>query len=263
MTQTLLEIVQTVLEEIDGDTVNSITDTEESEQIAGFVKTVYRNIMSNNTWPHTRRAVTLTARSDSAFPSHMLVNEDVKEMISIRYNTIKNGETRKKYTLLTYKDPDEFLNILNRRDSTATNVDTIIDDSGIELLIMNDKAPQYYTSFDDENLIFDSYDSAVDSTLQANKFQAQGYVIPTFTLDDDFIPDLPIDAFSMLIEEVISRAQLKLRQVQDAKSEQESQRQRRSMSRKNWVVSGGIRYPNYGRNRTRMKSAMRNLPRDD
>lgn len=249
MKYTLLDIVQTILEEIDGDTVNSITDTEESEQIAGFVKSVYRNMMSNSTWPHTRRAVALTPRSDSAYPTHMTINEDVKEMISIRYNKIKSGETRKNYVLLKYKDPDEFLNILNKRDNSATNVDVIIDDSGIELLIKNDKAPEYYTSFDDVNVIFDSYDSDVDTTLQESKLQAQGYIIPAFSLEDGFIPDLPTDAFAKLIEESISRAQFKLRQVQDIKSEQESQRQSRYMSRRSWVLKGGINYPNYGRKR--------------
>lgn len=250
MKQTLLEIVQTILEEVDGDTVNSISDTEESEQIAGFVRTVYRNMMSNSVWPHTRRAIALTPRSDSDFPTHMVVNDNVKELVSIRYNKIKSGETKKNYVLLKYKDPDEFLNILNKRDSTATNIDTIIDDSGIELLIKNDKAPEYYTSFDDVNVIFDSYDSDVDSTLQESKLQAQGYIIPVFTLEDDFIPDLPPDAFAKLIEETISRVQLKMRQFQDIKSEQESQRQSRYMSRRNWVVKGGINYPNYGRNKS-------------
>lgn len=261
---TLLELVQEVLVEIDGDEVNSISDTEESEMVAQMVKTVYSNMMSNTTWPHTRRAVGVTSRSDNSYPTHMTLDSNVKELVSVRYNKIKNGETRKNYVLLQYLEPDHFLNKINKRDNTKSNIDVIIDDSGIELLIQNDKAPEYYTSFDEVNMIFDSYDSDVDSVLQTSKLQVQAYIIPAFTLSDSFVADLPVDAFSMLREEVISRAQLKLRQFEDIKSEQESQRQSRWMSRKNWAVSGGIKYPNYGRVRNLAPhSSLHKLPKDN
>lgn len=249
MKQTLLEIVQDILSDVEGDEVNSISDTEESEQVARHVKAAYRAIVSKSVWPHTRRAVALVPRSDSSFPTHMTVKEELKELISVRYNTAKLGETRKTYKELSYLDPDKFLVKLNARDNDSATVDVVIDDSGIELLINNNKAPQYYTSFDDVSVIFDSYDSAVDSTLQASKLQAQGYIIPEFTISDDFIPDLPVDAFSLLYEESVSRVQLKMRQFQDQKAEAESQKQSRWQSRKSWVVAGGINYPNYGRQR--------------
>ncbi len=249
MKQTLLELVQDILSDIDGDEVNSITDTEESEQVARHIKAAYRSIVSNTNWPHTRRAVALDPRSDSNFPTHMVVKEEVKEMISVRYNTMDVGDTRREYQLLRYYDPDEFLRRINKRNNDEADVDIVTDDSGIELLIFNDKDPQFYTSFDDVNLIFDSYDSLADSTLQGSKFQAQGYIIPTFTITDAFTPDLPVDGFSLLYEESVSRCQFKMRQFEDRKAEAESQRQSRWMSRKNWVVDGGIKYPDYGRPR--------------
>lgn len=249
MKQTLLELVQDILSDIDGDEVNSIADTEESEQVARHVRAAYRAIVSNTNWPHTRRAVALDPRSDSNFPTHMIVREEVKEMISIRYNTVDAGDTRRQYTLMKYYDPDEFLRRTNKMNNDEANVDIIIDDSGIELLIVNDKDPVFYTSFDDVNLIFDSYDSAADSTLQSSKFQAQGYIIPSFTITDSFTPDLPVDGFALLYEESVSRCQFKMRQFQDQKAEAESQKQSRWLSRKNWVVEGGIKYPDYGRPR--------------
>lgn len=249
MSRTLLEMVQDVLSEINGDEVNSISDTEESDFIARLFRTTYRDLSSHTSWPHTRRAIALTARSDTNFPTHFILNENVKKLISVNYDVRKNGETRRKYQPMVYKDPDEFLVILNRRDNTQATTDIIIDDSGIELLIRNDKAPEYYTSFDDVNLIFDSYDSAVDSTLQESKLQAQGYIIPDFQLVDSFVPDLPTDAFSLLYQETLSRAQLKAREFQDLKAEQEAVKQSRWMSRNAFRVNGGIRYPDYGRKR--------------
>lgn len=245
--KTLLEIVQDILNDMNGDEINSIVDTEESEQIAAHVKTVYNNLVSHTKWHHTRRAVTLVPYSDSTYPTHMRVNENIKEMVFINYNKAKLGETKLQYKKLEYLDPDKFLAKLNARDSTKSNVDTIIDPSGIDLLIFNDKAPDYYTSFDDVNLVFDSYDSEVDSTLQEDKVQAVAYIIPEFEISDSFVPDLPPDAFALLIEESTSRCQIKMRQFQDLKSEAESQKQSRWLSRKSFVVNGGIKYPDYGR----------------
>lgn len=247
MKSTLLELVQDILSDIDGDEVNSISDTEEAEAVARHVEAVYRALVSKSVWPHTRRAVALDPRSDSEFPTHMTFKENVKELISIRYNTAELGETRRQYKEIKYLDPDQFLVKINKRDNDLATVDVVIDDSGIELLIQNDKAPEYYTSFDDVNVVFDSYDSAADSTLQDSKFQAQAYIIPDFRIEDDFVPDFPVDAFALLYEESVSRCQLKMRQFQDIKAEAESIKQSRWMSRRSWVTAGGIQYPDYGR----------------
>jgi hypothetical protein len=251
MRKTLLTLVQDILVEINGDEVNSINDTLEAEEVAKHIQASYRNLIAENVWPHTRRAITLEARSDSNFPTHMIVADDLKELLtnSVRYNVIKSGETRKKYQPVAYLDPDHFLNKINARDNDSDNIDVIIDDSGIELLINNSKAPEYYTSFDDVNLIFDSYDSEVDSTLQKSKFQAQGYIFPEFTITDSFTPDLPPDAFPLLHEKATTRCNFKMRQMSDVVAASESQKQSRVMSRRNWVVAGGIKYPNYGRKR--------------
>lgn len=251
MKMTLLEIVQSILSDMDGDEVNSIADTAESEQVANIVLNTYRAIVSHTTWPHTRRAVALIPNSDSRYPTHLTVKEELKELISVRYNKAKVDDDRLLYKELDWVDPDDFLRRTNNRNSTKANVEVVNDYSGIQLLIMNDKAPDFYTSFDDVVLVCDSYDNTVDTSLQQSKLQAQGYIIPDFSLEDSFIPDLPADAFSLLLEESVSRAQYKLRQFQDTKSEVESQKQSRWLSRKSWTVEGGIRYRDYGRKNSR------------
>lgn len=245
--RTLIEIVQDILADINSDEVNSIADTEDAEQVAKIVRSTYRALISKNTWPHTRRALTIEPRSDNLFPTHMVIKEELKELISIFYNKQRDGETRKLYKEIKYLEPDDFLRKINARNSDEADVQVVIDDSGIELLIKNDKHPDYYTSFNDVDIVFDSFDSSVDSTLQVSKFQAQGYIIPDFDLVDTFIPDLPADSFSLLLEESTSRAQFKLRQLIDTKAEQEAGRQMRRQSRKSWTVAGGLVYPNYGR----------------
>jgi hypothetical protein len=245
--KTLLEIVQEILSDMDSDPVNSIDDTDEATQVAQIVKSTYDAMLSNRNWAHTKRIIKLQASTDSLLPTHMTLSEDIKEMISIYYNKIKNDETRIRYEPVKWLEPDDFLRYTNKRNSDDADVMTVIDTSGVELLIQTDKAPSYYTSFDDTTIVFDSYDSEVDSTLQTSKTQARAYIIPAFLMEDDTIPDLPIDAFSALIEEAKSKAMFKLKQMQDVKAEQEAGRQGRWLSRKNWTVNCGIRFPDYGR----------------
>jgi phage FluMu protein gp41 len=63
------------------------------------------------------------------------------------------------------------------------------------------------------------------------------------------MPDIPPEAVSYLREETVSRVQLKLREFEDIKAEQSASTQKRTLSRKNWRVNGGTKYPNYGRKR--------------
>lgn len=244
---TLLEIVQDILNDLSSDFVNSIDDTEESQQVAQIVKSTYFAMMSNRDWPHLKKAVALTAYGDSALPTHMRVVEDIKELVFLNYNKATSTDTRKRYSSVKWEEPDLFLYRLNQENDSASNVLTVIDPSGIELFIRKDKAPDYYTSLDDETVIFNSYDSAVDTTLQASKFQAQAYVMPTWTHTNSAVPDLPAEAFTALLEESKSRASLKIGQEADQKAEQEAGRQHRWLSRKAWQVNGGIKFPNYGR----------------
>ena len=248
MKLTLLDIVQDILNDMDGDEVNSIDDTFEAGQVAQIVKSTYFAMISNRNWAHTRKLVQVLPSGDDTLPTHMKVQEDIKELSGINYNAAKHGETRRKYKAIRYLEPVDFLRVLNKRNNDNDNIDVIIDPTGVELLIRTDIAPSYYTSFDDEELVFDSYDNEVDSTLQQSKVQARAYVIPEWEMTDDFIPDLPDMAFTALQEESKSKAMFKLKQVQDIKAEQEATRQQRWLSRNQRRVEGGIRYPNYGRN---------------
>ncbi len=244
---TLLQIVQDILSDMDSDEVNSIDDTYESEQVAQIVKSTYYAMMSNRNWPHLKKLIQFDASGDTSQPTHMTLPDGLKELIFLNYNKVEYGDTAKNYQEIKYLSPDAFLRRCNLRDSDDDDVDTIQDDSGIELLILNDTAPTYYTTFDEEVVVFDSYDSEVDTTLQASKVQALGYVFPEWSHVDSHVPDLPEEAFMALQEEAKSRAMFKLKQMTDSKAEQEATRQQRWLARKAWTVEGGVRYPNYGR----------------
>ena len=245
--KTLLEMTQDVLNDLDSDAVNSIDDTVEAQQVAQIIRSCHDELTSNRNWPTQKTLIQLEASGSLSRPNYLQLPSGIKEMVEFRYNAIKDGETRIQYKEVKWMYPDEFLNFTNQRNSDNTNVQQVQDDSGVVLLVLDDVAPSYWTTFDDEWVICDSYDSAVDDTLKKSKTQAIVYKEATWTHSDEFIPDLPEEAFSMLIEEAKSTAFVVLKQMANQKAEQKAARQQRWLSRKAWKAHGGVRYPHYGR----------------
>ena len=247
MKPTLLDIVQEVLNDLDSDEVNSINDTTESLQVATICKAVFRDMLSNRNWPHTRKAIEIVPYSNSSYPTHMRIQDEIKELSFLNYNTAKLDETRKRYTPISWIEQDDFLRRANSLNTDNTNVDVIIDPSGIEVAVRNDTPPKFFTSFNDDTLVFDSYDKEAGDTLQASKVQAYAYTMPLFEVFDDFIPDLPSEAFAGYIAECKSQSFVKLKQQVSEKDEQTARKQQAWLARKDWRVHGGIQFPNYGR----------------
>jgi hypothetical protein len=245
----LLDMVQDILNDLDSDEVNSIDDTVESLQVAQIVKSTYFAMMSNRNWPHLRKSIQLVPTTDLAQPTHMYLADDIKELIFINYDTRDTVSDRSKWKAMGWREPDEFLAITNSYNELNDNVDVINDDSGLDISIMNDRHPTIYTSFDDKTLIFNAYDSDRESNLQSTYVQSMAYIMPNWNAADSFIPDLPEEAFTALVEEAKSKASLKLRQVADQKADEESKRQQRWLARKARRIEGGVKYPNYGRRR--------------
>lgn len=248
---TLLEVVQDCLNDLDADFVNSINETVEAAQVAQIAKTCFNEMISNRDWPHLKQLSQLEASGDTLKPTHMRVPDGVKRLEWIKYDKKRVGETRLRYEDVIYKYPDEFLNIVNRRNSDNTNITSVTDFSGTTILVVDDAAPAYWTSFDDEWIVFDAYNSALDDTLKKAKTQIQIIKEPVWTVADDFIPDLPEEAFAAFVEEVKSTAFLALKQMANQKAEQKAARQNRWLSRKAWKAKGGVRYDDYGRAKRR------------
>lgn len=247
MKQTLLSMTQEILNDMDSDEVNSINDTVESQQVANIIKSCYNEMLSNRNWPHLRKLVQFDSLADIGKPNYMKLPSGIKELILFKYNCQTEDKTNILYRDVTYKEPDSFLRFVSQRNSESDNVIAVQDFSGTTLLIQNDKAPQYWTSFDDCHIVTDSYDKSVDDTLKSSKTQCMAYIEPTWVHTDTAVPALPEEAFAALIEEAKSTAFIVLKQMANQKAEQKAGRQNRWLSRKAWKAHGGIDYPNYGR----------------
>lgn len=244
---TLLEIVQDILSDMDSDEVNSISDSLEAMQVAQIVKTSYFNILDGRDYPHLYHLFQLDSSGSGSFPNYMSVPDNVIDVEWIKYNKRKSTDTKDKYEEVKYKTPEEFVAILDQRNSDDVNITVITDDSGVTLNIYTNRAPTYFTSFNDVDVVFDSYDSSVDSTLQTSKTKCWGKVAKTWTMSDTFIPDLPVQMFSFLLNEAKAASFANVKQMANPRVEQLVQIHKRRMSQEAWKLKNGITYPNYGR----------------
>ena len=244
---TLLAMVQNILSSLDADEVNSIGDTIESQQVAEVIRTCYFEMMGNRNWPHLKKLTQLDTSNDVTKPNYLKLPERLKELSFFKYEQTSASNNTVGYNDVKYLHPDEFLRMVSSRNVSNTDMVSVTDYSGVKLYIRNDKAPSYWTSFDDVYLVTDSYDSSVDDTLKGTKTQCVAYLEPTWTHDDSFIPDLPGEAFAALLEESRSTASIDIKQMVNQKSEQKAGRQQRWLARKAWRAHGGVRYEDYGR----------------
>lgn len=246
---TLLEMTQDILSDMDSDEVNSINDSTEALQVAQIIKSTYYTIVDGRDFAWLKEMFQLDASGSVSRPTYMRLPETIIDLDWVKYNTRRSTDTKDKYMKVEYKLPEEFLAITDQRDSSSSSVQTITDPSGIKVYVYNDRAPKYFTSFDDETLVFDSFDSDIDSYLQNSKTQCYGKRSVVFTMSDTFTPDLPVQMFSYLLNEAKSNCFVTLKQVANVKAEQNSITQKRRMSQEAWKIKNGVLFPNYGRKR--------------
>jgi hypothetical protein len=240
MKTTLLEIVQSILSDMDSEDVNSISDTIEAQQIASVVEDTYYNIIAARNIPEHEKLLALTSLSSSARPTHFTYPERLKSVKRIDYNVSANST--KDYKEIFFVTPDVFL---DRMDENGLRVGTVAD--GIDLFVANDRAPSYYTSFDDEHIIFDAYDADVEAHLSSAKTRVFGSLYPTFTIADTFVPDLDLTMMPLLLAEAKSTCFSLFKGGSDPKVEQSARRLKSYVQNDMHKSTRPHKRPSYGR----------------
>ena len=222
---TLLEIVQSVLDKLGSDNVNSISDTLESTAIAEEAKHTYYELMDRDEWPHLVVNRQLESVTDTDRPNYLKIPVEVSRIDDFRYEITQSDETNKSYREIHYLSPEAFLEHVHQRNTDNDNVIEVSDiTTGIPVWIIDDEPPTYWTSFDDEYVVTDSYDKDVDTTLQQSKSIIRAKVLPTWSTTDTFVPDMPDTMFSTFLAEVSAAAFTYLRQEVSPKDEQRARR---------------------------------------
>ena len=240
MKMTLLQIVQSILNDMDSEDVDSINSSMEATQVASIVRDVFYNITSTRNVPEHQELIKLTALSDSNFPTHFEYPTNTKQIFKVWYKN-SGGDYRE----IHYVEPLDFL---SKTDGTQTDYVTVNDKvAGTQLRIANDRDPSFYTSFDDKHLVFNSYDADTEATLQESKVRAYGSKVPVFTISDSFVPDLDVDMFPYLLAESKSVAMSLMKGQPDPKVEQHARRQKAYIQSRRYNTKQNPRWKAYGR----------------
>jgi hypothetical protein len=198
---TLLEIVQDILSDSDGDEVNSISDTVESDQCARVVRDTFRNIVDVHDISYHETITQLEATGTST-PAQMTRPAGLHSIEWIKYDKRVLVGDDVDLQEVTYMDPLSFIEMTASRTASDANVTTMAMTTNYNVLIKTDEAPTYFTFLEGyDDIIFDSYDSALETNLQASKTLVWGVVKPTLALSDGAIADLPENLFTLLRNE--------------------------------------------------------------
>lgn len=244
MKTTLLEMVQSILSDLDSEMVNSINDSVEAMQIASVIEDTYFNLVSSREIPELKQLLALTSLSDNTRPTHFTYPTNTKQIETLFYNVNELGGVE--YREIYFVDPFEFL----RRSPSSTNANSLVVtdvDSTTKLVVQNDNHPTFYTSFDDKHLILNSFKSSVESTLQESKTRAYGTVYPSFSITDSFVPDLDKTLMPYLLAEAKSACFSLFKSGSDPKVEQSARRMKSYIQNDQFRTKRENKRPKYGR----------------
>lgn len=240
---TLLEMTQDILESMDSDEVNSIADTVESNQVAKGIITTYYELFAGLSKPSREGLIKLDSLSNPLLPNYMAIPSNVKSIKWIRYN----GK------LIEYAEPELFMTwSFDRSNNDPDSIVKVLDpQAAVDIWIFNNEDPTYWTTFDNNYIVFNGYDSNFDSTLMQSKTTCWGQIDPVFEFKDDaYAPYLNGDDYPGLLAEAKSYCFINYKQVSNNKEEQKSKRQRVRHQNDEWRANQREPYnrtPNYAR----------------
>lgn len=207
---TLLQLVQQALSAIDAMNVQDINDTEESEQVVLIANRLYNELLDDFPWDHLRSIGVLEV---TATANQMRLPSVVSSIDWIRYN----GKD------VIYKTPYELVKLLDSRDKTLTYVDSVG--------AYSNRDPQYWSSYDDNTVIFDAYNGSLVSALSSCSFVSQPSTLDTNT----DIPDLPEILQGVLMNRVLADAFTMLKGDPQTGQVYESRALKQLMKSKRWA----------------------------
>lgn len=253
MRRTLLDLTQSILSSLNSDEVNSISDTPESLQVANIIKETYLNVIYRVNFPELNQLIQLDPSLDPTQPTVMYVPANVGTLEWIKYfnsntrndtNTSTHGinvdlvhstttaaASPPGYQYVTILPFQHFMDMTNGFNPNEAYVGSFVFTDNYNsrpgtftFYYRNDRQPQYCTVLSNHYVIFDSYDSTQDSTLQSSKTECYGEIIPNWNMTDTFIPNIDDDQVSLLLNEAKSLAFFELKQSPHPKAEQEAKR---------------------------------------
>lgn len=243
-----LDIVKNILSDLDSEDVTSITDSIEAQQIANVVQNVFENMCASRIVPEHNALVTFLDLNDLTKPTELGISDpslvSIKKIYSVEYRT--GVAPNQQFKELYFVEPDVFLSRSPKNGTTGAVIVPTLP-YGVEVLIYEDREPSYYTSFDDTHVVFDSYNSANNTALQAADFRVFAQTLPTFpTVETDTI-NLDETLVQYLLEESKSICFSLFKGGPDPKIEQQARRLKSYIQDDKYKIDKGFKRPMYGR----------------
>lgn len=222
MAKSVLKYVQRCLSVMDSDKVDSISDTEESSQIAEQLEEVYYELLARQDWPFLHKPLVLDGAGDVASPTSYTIPEAVKLIEQLSYNVSESGGYIKRD--LEYVDPMCFI---ERCQADEDSSDHLLVQLGnkVRFYVALNRWPSFWTSFDDTTVVMDAVHQTYDSTLTTAKLDGHGIVIPTFSVADAYEPGIPQNMEPLLQAELNRQCFRYFKQVESVTDEQKAKRQ--------------------------------------
>ena len=194
MKLTLLEMVQDMLTATDSENVTGVGQTEDAGMCVNIANREFERLISNFRWRHTRTLGKLEVTSN--------LNEMVLPNTAIALDPFTMYYAGDK---VYWMEHDRFLAYTITRATSESNITEVNNTH-----VYTDRNPQYFTSFDDLTIVFDSYPNA-SGLLKANT-DVMLYDHPTsrLTADAEYF-DLPPQAFPALTHRCVARAILEIK----------------------------------------------------
>lgn len=194
MKLTLLEIVQDMLTATDSENVTSVGHTEDAGMCVNIANREFEKLIAKFRWRHTRtfgKLNTTANNHEMSLPS---------TAIAMVPDTLYYAGDR-----VYWMEPDRFLAYTITRNTSESNISEVN-----HIKVFTDRNPQYYTSFNDETIVFDSYPTG--SGLNGDDTDVILYDHPTsrLTSDGEYF-DLPPQAFPALVQKCVAKAILEIK----------------------------------------------------
>ena len=266
-TKTNLSMVQNILSSMDSDNVNSISDTEEAMQVETVLQETYENITSRRQWEFMRKTRQLENVSDTTRPVKFKIPDTVTRVTCFRYKTFKEGTEPQEFSWkeLDYLLPCDFIDHVQSRNITQMEAEgraiTVLNDDDVEMYIITDVEPQFWTSFDDKFIYLDSWMLEDSNTVVQTRTSVTVVEQQLFVTGDTAIQSLPPEMFPLLVAEAKSTCWLNFKGAANQKAEQIAARQYNKMREEEPTVKAPRTWVNYGKpsSGTRGSSSRRSL----
>ena len=255
--RTLLEMVQSIMSDMDSDAVTSINDTVESLQVASVIRDVYEQIVTDTAIPEDQtlgRLDTVSLVDHAGSINYFQIPDSAERIYWLQYDIIDVGQTNPAYHDLEFMEPHDFIKYVNRNVAGTDTIATTDPVSGFQYHIPKLVAPRWYTVFNDLYVAVDAINTGVDATqVLGTKTLCMMQTVPSWTMSDSFVPALDDNMFPLLLAEAKSTCFVNLKQQANPKIDKQARTQgvrlqnskyRTQAAQKNRTGSPG---PNYGR----------------